>query len=137
MTQFNRRSLFVTAVLGLLAVGASPRAGTAQQSLKQETEGLLASMVAAFKADPSSVAKFYADDATIVGGGQRASGRAEIDRYWAGATVFVDWTLEVTEVGGEGASPWARRPLQTRAPCQGRYALSGSTVFTGRSASHG
>lgn len=52
--------------------------------------------------------KFYADDATIVGGGQRGHGRAEIDRYWASATMFADWKLEVTEVGGDGSTPWVR-----------------------------
>lgn len=108
MTHAHRRFLIVAAALAFLRIVGLPASAGAQQSLRQEVDGLLAAMVAAFKADPSSVAKFYADDATIAGGGQRATGRAEIDRYWGGATMFADWTLEATEVGGDAASPWVR-----------------------------
>lgn len=99
----------------------------AQQSLKQEAEALTSAMVAAFKADPGSVAKFYADDASILGGGQRAVGREQIDAYWRGATMFTDWKLEVIEVGGDRASPWVRG----RSTLQGKSGRTMVTEFVG------
>lgn len=88
---------------------ASATTAQAQQPLRQEAESLLSEMVSAFKADPPSVAKFYTDDASILGGGQRTVGRQELDAYWRGATMFADWQLEVLEVGGEeSSSPWVR-----------------------------
>ena len=79
---------------------------TAQQSLKAEIEALNKAMVDAFLKDPASVAKYYTDDARILGGGSRSIGRAAIDEYWRGATMFADWKLEVLEVGGDKHSPW-------------------------------
>jgi ketosteroid isomerase-like protein len=108
MTRSYARSSIAAVVLALLPILGSAAPVAAQSSLRQETEELLTAMVAAFKADPSRVATFYTDDATIVGGGQRAVGRAAIDRYWASATMFADWKLELTEVGGAGATPWVR-----------------------------
>jgi ketosteroid isomerase-like protein len=80
----------------------------APAGLRQEIDGLLAAMVAALKADPARVAGFYTDDASILGGGSRYVGRAEVDQYWREATMFADWTLEVIEVGGEPKAPWVR-----------------------------
>jgi ketosteroid isomerase-like protein len=108
MTLSHARSSIAAATLALLPLLGSPTSVAAQESLKQEAEGLLTAMVVAFKADPASVAKFYLDDATIVGGGQRTAGRAAIDRYWASTTMFADFKLELTGVGGEGATPWIR-----------------------------
>jgi ketosteroid isomerase-like protein len=102
MTIIHRRTMLV-ASLAMLASAAE-----AQQSLRQEADALAAAMVSAFKADPASVAKYYTDDATILGGGQRAGGRAQIDQYWAGSTMFADWKLDVIDVGGDGPSPWVR-----------------------------
>jgi C-terminal processing protease CtpA/Prc/ketosteroid isomerase-like protein len=89
------------------AAGAAGAAG-APDALRREVEALNAAMVAAFRRDPASVARFYTDDATIVGAGARHTGRAAVDRYWARATGFVDWTLEVLEVGGSPDAPWQR-----------------------------
>lgn len=122
MTNTYRRTLPALAALAFLA---SPL--DAQPSLKQETESLFAAMVAAFKSDPPSVARYYTDDATILGGGQRSSGRAEIDRYWVGATMFADWKLEVIEVGGDGPSPWVRG----RSTLAGRSGRTMVTEFIG------
>jgi ketosteroid isomerase-like protein len=109
MTHSHARSSIAAAILALLPILGSPASVSAQQSLKQEAEALLTAMVVAFKADPASVAKFYLDDATIVGGGQRTVGRAAIDRYWAStSSMFADLKLELTEVGGDGATPWIR-----------------------------
>ena len=79
-----------------------------QSPLRQEVDKLLQAMTTAFKSSPESVAKFYTDDAKILGGGQRAEGRAQIDVYWRNATMFADWKLEVLEVGGDSATPWVR-----------------------------
>ena len=64
-------------------------------------------MVAAFKRDPASVARYYTDDASIMGGGARSAGREEIDRYWRDGPRG-EWVLEVIEVGGDTNSPWVR-----------------------------
>ena len=113
------RALIVALLLGSTA--------HAQVTLQQEAEALTSAMVAAFKADPSSVAKYYADDASILGGGQRAVGREQIDAYWRGATMFADWKLEVLEVGGDGASPWVRG----RSTLQGKSGRTMVTEFVG------
>ena len=42
----------------------------------------------------------------MVGGGQRTEGRAAIEQYWKGASMFSDWTLEVLHVGGTAEAPW-------------------------------
>lgn len=78
---------------------ASPT--TADSTLRAEIEALNAAMVSAFNKDPSTVARFYADSARIVGPGRETvKGRAAIDRYWAGIRKPATWTLEVVEVGG-------------------------------------
>ena len=111
----------------LLAMLLVSRVSHAQSPLKQEAEALTSAMVAAFKADPASVAKFYTDDASILGGGQRAVGREQIDAYWRGATMFADFKLEVIEVGGEGATPWVRG----RSTLQGKSGRTMVTEFVG------
>jgi ketosteroid isomerase-like protein len=93
--------------------GASPGApadpaSRSQGTLRAEIEALHTEMVAAYKREPSSVARFYTDDASILGGGQRAIGREQIDRYWGGGPGAADWILEVLEVGGDRQSPWVR-----------------------------
>ena len=101
--------MFLVASPGTSAIAQAPAsrpASVTSNALRQEVEALSVAMVAAFKSNPASVARFYADDARIMGGGGNFTGRAEIDGYWAGATMFTDWALEVTEVGGSAESPW-------------------------------
>jgi ketosteroid isomerase-like protein len=74
--------------------------------LRADIEKLNAGMVAAFKKEPATVAGFYTDTAVMAGGGQRTEGRAAIEAYWKGATMFADWTLEVLHVGGTAEAPW-------------------------------
>jgi ketosteroid isomerase-like protein len=105
-----------------VSVLVSP-AGAQQTPLRQEVESLLTAMVAAFKAEPASVARFYSDDASIMGGGGRHVGREQIDKYWREATMFADWKLEVLEVGGDGPMPWVRGRSTL-------YAKSGRTMVT-------
>jgi len=115
-------------VPALVAACALALPSDAQQAtLREDVESLLTAMVAAFKTEPASVARFYTDDASILGGGQRAVGRAEIDRYWREATMFTDWNLEVLEVGGEGRTPWVRG----RSTFHGRSGRMMVTEFVG------
>jgi ketosteroid isomerase-like protein len=100
------RRRFIAAMAATLLI---PCAASAQgKPLREEIEALNAAMVAALKKDPASVARFYTDDASILGGGSRYVGREEVDRYWRDATMFADWTLEVIEVGGDAQTPWVR-----------------------------
>ena len=78
----------------------------APPTLRAEVEALNAAMVSAFKVDPASVAKFYTDNARILGGNQVSQSRAEVAAYWAQATMFADWKLEAIEVGGGADAPW-------------------------------
>ena len=97
-------------LLSTLCSVASPAAAqvASPSTLKGDVEVLLSNMVAAFKSDPATVARFYTDDATIIGGGARSVGRDQIDQYWRDATLFADWKLEVIDVGGDGPTPWVR-----------------------------
>lgn len=80
----------------------------AQNPIRAEVEALNSAMVAAFKSNPATVARFYTDDASILGGGQRIVGREAIDRYWADATQFADWSLDLIDAGGDATSAWQR-----------------------------
>jgi D-alanyl-D-alanine carboxypeptidase len=97
-----------------------------RQGVHREVEKLLADMVAAFKTNPSSVSRFYTDDATIMGGGARYTGRESIDKYWAEGSMFADWKLELLEAG-DGTAPWVRG----RSTLVGRSGRSMVTEFLG------
>jgi ketosteroid isomerase-like protein len=99
------KACVVIAVL-LSMTGAAASMTENAQPLRSEIDALNQSMVAAFRRAPASVAAFYTDDAAIVGGGQRHQGRAAIDAYWSGATMFKEWTLELIEHGGPAYAPW-------------------------------
>src|SRR5689334_12067171 len=75
-------------------------------ALRGEIETLAATMVGDFKQDPSSVGRHYTDRARIVGGGTTTAGRAAVDAYWKGITSPSDWSLAVTDVGGDQNAPW-------------------------------
>lgn len=75
-------------------------------ALHQEIASLHTSMVAAFRSNPASVARFYTDDARIIGMGSQASGRAEVDAYWSRNAGAGDWSLEIIDVGGPRDAPW-------------------------------
>ncbi len=84
------------------------RLAAPEDSLRAEIEALHAEMVAAYRREPASVARYYTDDASILGGRGRWVGREQIDRYWSQGPAGADWTLEVLEVGGDGQAPWVR-----------------------------
>ena len=89
------------AVVPLFLSGQTP-------PLRQQVEALHDNMVAAFAKDPVSVAQFYTDDASILGGGSRYVGRSEVERYWRQSPAGATWVLEVLEVGGDVQAPWVR-----------------------------
>ena len=101
------------AVLNMKPVGAGT---TGQAAIRAEADSLMRTMVAAFKRAPASVARYYTDDARMVGGGMATVGRQQIDTYWAQATGFADWTLQVHAAGGEPNTPWVigRSVLKTQ-----------------------
>jgi len=81
-----------------------PAALHAQGSaLRQEIDSLNRAMEQAFaRGDMIAVARFYADDAKLMGPrGSDVSGRAAIDRYWSGIKGAKAWKLEALEVGGD------------------------------------
>jgi CubicO group peptidase (beta-lactamase class C family) len=68
-----------TAVAQFIRALVSP---SPQASLRSEVDALHAAMIAAFKRDPASVARFYTDDAQIIGMGMHRSGREQVNAYW-------------------------------------------------------
>ena len=90
-----------------VAIPAVAQAAPVERTdLRAEIEALHAAMTEALRKDPASVSRFYTDDARIIGGGRALSGRAEMDAYWAQASMFTDWSLEVIESGGSPSEPW-------------------------------
>lgn len=89
------------------AGGQTRGSEAAPPALRREVEALHNEMVAAFRRDPTTVARYYTDDASIMGGGARAVGREQVDRYWREGPRG-EWTLEVLQVGGDASSPWVR-----------------------------
>src|SRR4029453_1623664 len=94
-------------LLGLDAPAALSAREQVAGTLRREIDAFLAAMVTAFKRDPAGVGAFYGNAAAIIGGGQRIQGRAGVDNYWKGATLFADWSLETLETGGPADAPWA------------------------------
>lgn len=107
MNRFARLAAFLVLTPAVLA---------AQEPVRRQVDSLHAAMVAAFSASPASTAKFYTDDAAILGGGVRVIGRAAVDGYWNGIGASSTWKLETLDVGGPANAPWVhgRSTLQTR-----------------------
>lgn len=88
----------------LLAALVLPRLAFAQSpDLRREIDSLNRAMERAFNAgNMMAVARFYADDAKLMGPrNDDVQGRAAIDRYWSGIRNPKSWKLEVLEVGGD------------------------------------
>lgn len=84
------------------AVAASPLAAQSAD-LRREIDSLNRAMEETFnRGDLLGVAKFYADDAKLMGPrGGDVSGRESINRYWTGIKGAKSWKLEVLDVGGD------------------------------------
>jgi uncharacterized protein (TIGR02246 family) len=90
--------------LVLAGVFLAPAALHAQRSsLQQEIDSLNRAMEQAFaKGDMAAVAKFYADDAKLMGPrGSDISGRSAIDQYWRSIKGAKSWKLDALDVGGD------------------------------------
>lgn len=117
---------YASSLIAAVAVAAFTAAQSAPD-LRAEIDALNRRMVEAFKHDPAAVATFYTDAAAIVGGGQRAQGRAAIDDYWRQGTMFASWSLETLETGGHPDAPWQ----YGRSVAQGRSGRTMETFFVG------
>jgi ketosteroid isomerase-like protein len=94
-------------VVCVVLLGAAPRAAAAQLASRQEVEGRVAELLAAFRRnDPRGVAQMFADDASILGPGVRVVARAAIDSYWVARPRPTSWDIETLEVGGSRDQPW-------------------------------
>ena len=73
-----------------------------RQALWREVRALADSMEAAVgRGDMLAVARFYADDARMAGGGGPVvAGRAAMDQYWTRIREPRSWRLEIRDVGG-------------------------------------
>lgn len=96
-------TMLAFATVGVAQLNAQSSARPARRA---EVDSLHAEMVGAFKRDPASVARFYSDDARVIGMGRQHSGRAEVDRYWGSGMPPSEWTLEVVDMGGTEDAPW-------------------------------
>jgi ketosteroid isomerase-like protein len=74
----------------------------AARLLRAEVEAINRQMEEAFnRKDMLAVAKYYADDARMIGPrGQEVRGRAAIDAYWLGVHGPKTWRLEAFDIGG-------------------------------------
>jgi len=111
-----------------------PAALHAQSSaLRQEIDSLNRAMEQAFaKGDMMAVARFYADDAKLMGPrGSDVSGRAAIDRYWTGIKGAKSWKLEVLDVGGDRTTAYqvGRSTLVTTREAADQTSVSRFVVF--------
>lgn len=98
----------VCALFLVAACRAPVQSAPTTSALAGEVAALHRDMVAAFRENPASVARYYTDDATIMGGGRRSLGRDEVDAYWRASPSGASWALDVLEVGGDAKSPWVR-----------------------------
>ena len=106
MTNPIVRNLWIGAVALSLACAqtyaSADRSQNATDALKAEIEAVNRQMEVAFgRKDLLAVAKFYADDARLIGPrGQEVRGRAAIDAYWIGVRNPKSWRLEAFDIGG-------------------------------------
>lgn len=100
------RNLWIgTTAFSVACAQTHAAAGSSQNSadaLKTEIEAVNRDMEIAFgRKDLLAVAKFYADDARLIGPrGQEVRGREAIDAYWANVRNPKSWRLEAFDIGG-------------------------------------
>jgi ketosteroid isomerase-like protein len=109
-----RRRLLPPLALALLVaacrtVAPVPQSDAAEdRAIRRELSAINAAMAATFnRGDYLGAARFYSDDAQIIGaGGVRVTGRAAIDRYWTSIPAGSTWRLDVLDAGGGRNAPW-------------------------------
>lgn len=79
-----------------------------ERAIRRELAAVNAAMAATFnRGDYLGAARFYSDDAQIIGaGGVRVTGRAAVDRYWTSIPAGATWRLDVLDAGGSRDSMW-------------------------------
>lgn len=88
--------------------------------LRGEVEALHAAMMSAFRDQPANVARYYTNDARILGGGRRYTGTEQVRAYFSQVPADANWTLAIVDVGGSAAEPWVLgRSTLGRAGTQG------------------
>ena len=110
----RRRTALVALTLALAGVACRTAATVAHsqaledRAVRRELAAINAAMAATFnRGDYLGAARFYADDAQIIGpGAPRVIGRAAIDRYWTSLPAGSTWRLDVLDAGGGHSSPW-------------------------------
>jgi ketosteroid isomerase-like protein len=112
--RLSRRPLLVELIL-LIGVAACRAAAPVAQSqvledraIRRELAAINEAMAATFnRGDYLGAARFYSDDAQIIGpGGMHVIGRAAVDRYWTSIPAGSQWRLAVLDAGGGRNSPW-------------------------------
>jgi ketosteroid isomerase-like protein len=102
-------------VLALTALAAACRTAAPvvesqpfeDRAIRRELAAVNAAMAATFnRGDYLGAARFYSDDAQIIGESVRVTGRAAIDRYWTSIPAGSTWRLDVLDAGGSRNSPW-------------------------------
>jgi ketosteroid isomerase-like protein len=78
------------------------------RAIRRELAAVNTAMAATFnRGDYLGAARFYSDDAQIIGaGGVRVSGREAVDRYWTSLPAGSTWRLDVLDAGGSRDSMW-------------------------------
>jgi ketosteroid isomerase-like protein len=87
----------------VVSLGICPALQAQSSDLRREIDSLNRAMESAFnRGDMLAVARFYSDDAKLMGPRNGdVSGREAINRYWTGIRDAKSWKLEVIEVGGD------------------------------------
>lgn len=79
-----------------------------ERAIRRELAAVNAAMAATFnRGDYLGAARFYSDDAQIIGAGDvRVTGRDAVDRYWTSIPAGSTWRLDVLDAGGSRDSMW-------------------------------
>jgi ketosteroid isomerase-like protein len=110
----SRRPVFLALMLVLAIAGCRTAVPVTQsqaledRAIRRELAAINDAMAATFnRGDYLGAARFYSDDAQIIGpGGLRVIGRAAVDRYWTSIPAGSTWRLDVLDAGGGRSSPW-------------------------------
>jgi ketosteroid isomerase-like protein len=96
-----------TAACRTASPGGSPHS-LEERAIRRELAAINAAMAATFnRGDYLGAARFYSDDAQIIGVGDvRVTGRDAVDRYWTSLPAGATWRLDVLDAGGSRDSMW-------------------------------
>ena len=127
------RLLTLSALFSIVSLSPAHAQTTDNAEIRKDVEAANRAMESAFnRGDLLQVARFYADDATIMGPrGERLQGRERLDSYWTSIRDPLSWKLDVLEVGGSKDEPWqlGRSTLITGKPGQTRSSITDFIVL--------